>query len=235
MKRITINSLQQFIKEVETVDQMNYDIVIYRGQEKNYPLLPSIVRKNPRFDSTKVEKEMLEELERRSLLLAKNYPRNEWEWLVFAQHYGLKTRLLDWSGNPLVALWFACTDFDKNEDCYVYRLAANKNMLVNTLKNETPFNNRTTRILRPSLNNERIVAQSGWFTAHKFSKRSKKFIALEKISSLKNSITEFKVDGNIKNQLRDTLSTLGINNRTVFPDIVGMCNHLNYKYRNKIN
>jgi len=235
MKRISITSLQHFIEEVENIDILGYDVVIYRGQENNDPLLPVIARKNPNFDSSSVEQEALDELERRSQLLVRNSPRNKWEWLVFAQHFGLKTRLLDWSGNPLVALWYACKDFDKNIDsCFVYRLTVDKNMLVDTLKNETPFTNSMTRVLRPSLNNERIVAQSGWFTAHKFSKTRGKFIALEKNTDMKKSLIEFEIDGKIKSRLRDTLSTLGINSRTLYPDIVGLCSHLNYKYRNSI-
>lgn len=47
-------------------------------------------------------------------------PKNRWEWLACAQHYGLDTRLLDWTTNPLNALFFACACQEDGADGVVW-------------------------------------------------------------------------------------------------------------------
>ncbi len=48
-------------------------------------------------------------------------PENDFEALAYAQHYGLPTRLMDWTENPLVALYFSTEGkFDVDGAVYAY-------------------------------------------------------------------------------------------------------------------
>ena len=98
---------------------------IYRGHSDwQYELLPGIFRwhKLPqgRGVSTysQLEFNILEDFISEACLFIKNVPADDVVvWLEIAQHFGVPTRLLDFTENPLVALYFACTGSPQKDAC----------------------------------------------------------------------------------------------------------------------
>ena len=84
-------------------------------------------------------------------------------FLVLAQHYGLATRLLDWTKNPLVALYFAVIDnFAYNTNSAVYVLDYD-NQVIQTNK-MNPFELPSSAVFFPKGLSARILSQRSMFT-----------------------------------------------------------------------
>lgn len=229
MESKVVETFSEYIQEVESMDDGD-ELVLYRGQVPKGNLLPSICRDKPEIDTTQEEKEMLSELRRMGNSLVADSSISDWDLLVLAQHFGMKTRLLDWTSNPIAALWFACNDW-KGGDTHVYILPADEFL---SKSKKDPFDIEGTRVIRPSLNNPRIISQHGWFTAHKYSKKTNKFVALEKNKEIKKAVKEIKIPSRKRSDMLKSLDRHGVSSRTLFPDLEGLCKYLNWKHNNKI-
>jgi hypothetical protein len=90
----------------------------YRGHsDVDWTLLPSMYRPPERAE---LERELLRDFKIWMSTEHSFSPNNEIEWIFVAQHHGLPTRMLDWTENPLVSLFFAAENSHNNKDGKIF-------------------------------------------------------------------------------------------------------------------
>lgn len=247
MKKIpekTILNLVDFFKSIDVIRQgiqksgNNADL-LFRGQNVDKPLLPKIARlklRSPNLPLKQTEKLIMSEFKREYMQYADMQPQNEWDVMALAQHHALPTRLLDWTTNPLIALWFAVGECpieykNPNNNGVFWILGADKSDYLNLDDTEAkgPYSNSKTMIFRPKAVARRISAQSGLFTAHKINKDGK-MLALDHNVAYKAKLTKFLIPYNEMKFLRKSLIDIGINPTSIYPDLDGLCKKLQSRF-----
>ena len=144
-------------------------------------------------------------------------PNNWWQTLALAQHYGLPTRLLDWTRNPLVALYFA-VEKPFNGDSVVFALDTNDLIYIDndSESRHDPFNFPKVGVYMPPHFDNKISVQSSLFT-----------ISPDPITELQhNSLYQFRIHSDARDDIRHVLDIYNINRKSLFPNLYGLANYL---------
>ncbi len=216
MKEKWIKSFEQLHRAIESYSGAT---VIYRGvTDIIHDLTPKVGRykKFKKSGQTlKEEKYMLRLFKDQAIRFLQYKPDSEWDWLAAAQHHGLPTRLLDWTRNPLVAAYFAVR-YEHDGDSLIY--AFQSRTYVRTENYPDPFKIKAVGKFIPRHVSARISAQAGVFTIH-----PNPLIPLSP-----QYLDKLFIDAAFRKDLKRILYRYGIHEATMFPDLDGVCRHIEY-------
>jgi len=221
-------------KKVEEVNELLKGQVWWRGQNDfKWKLEPSVFRDE--FKDYDEKSGILRFMHKAQSRHSSVPPISEKQnWLFLMQHYGLPTRLLDWTESPLIACYFA-TEPEYNEvDGAIYALSpyslnkmqsgnnhrellapydAPANEIIESVFNKNLASPQKIVAIRPVEVDIRLLIQISVFTLHGHSN------LLERIPGAENFIVKIKIPKGSKKNLREQLKHLGIRTSNIFPDL----------------
>ena len=214
-----INSFDEYLKELEVFPEIDF----FRGQSSiDYRLLPSIGRmlKDGNTDALLTfEQEIFLDFKRKYSRYTSCRPQNDMEFLFLAQHYGLPTRLLDWTYNPLIALYFACsTNFDKDGVVF-HMMPFSRKIFDANCHDILKFPYET--VFQPNLTDVRYENQNGLFV----------YYPKPWEENTDHIWHKYIISHGIKQDILNKLIKIGINRAFIMPSLDNLCKDIIYIHK----
>ncbi|MCH7965023.1 MAG: FRG domain-containing protein [Bacteroidetes bacterium] len=250
-----IKSIAEYLNYIDYLNKKwrNHELW-YRGVlNKDYKLVPSIYRDEIWKYNITFAYNLFNEFIRPARSFNKDYVNfNKWEWYQLQQHYGLPTRLLDWTQGSLIALYFSVRKLEHsispsvwvinpfklnyisigiNKVLYTDKLIQDKDdsIIEKFIYDDKDLQEYPVAILPTYLDN-RLSSQKSTFTVHGLSRDGiEQFL----FKNNKNNVVQLLLDPSQSKIIKDQLSEAGISEYTLFPDLEGLSRELKYNYRMK--
>lgn len=211
--------IHNFIELHQIIERYDARTVIYRGVKSvKYPLIPKIGRVVPPSSigsREQNEQEIVRLFKERAFQYLDFTPATDWDWLAVGQQYGLPTRLLDWTENPLVACFFAVYEpSEENGVIYAYQ----NESYIEVEKHPDPFKYNEVGKFIPLHFVQRITTQGGLFTVHPNPYEPFESDDMERII----------IPREIRSELMKSLHKYGVNKFSLFPGLDGLAVHIEW-------
>lgn len=248
---VKLESFGAILEEIENFQSAS-TVSWYRGcSDAKHKLIPSLYRhpvKTSFSDLLELEREVTTRFVQRSLPFVNRPMLDEWDKLFLMQHYGVPTRLLDWSENPFVSIYFALssTVVSKSSDAALWMIdpvawnqAALKHISYKggvldpshrAMNSYAPGTVPTEIPTMPimvygSYNSPRIVAQRGGFAL--FGQQNASLNeAYERSDYQPGIIKKIEIPHAKIDEIKKSLFRKGFTESVVFPDLEGLAKEL---------
>tara|TARA_R110000850_G_scaffold9033_18_gene33364 strand:+ start:1804 stop:2559 length:756 start_codon:yes stop_codon:yes gene_type:complete len=231
IETVSIGNVEDFLHEM--VPQLGFQRTpIYRGQASDqWAILPTLFREEvarTEFNSwNELESSLLVRLKQRARGDLGYDPMSELEWMSIGQHHGLPTRLSAWTENALVALYFATEPGREGEDGIVWRiLPGDSNLVISQDYEQVP---ERPRIYGPQKTTPAMLNQKTCYLCHPLPAEDaapETFEEYYELGDERMHLSRLVVAAGEKEFIRRRLATMGIDARTLFPGMTGLCEQI---------
>ncbi len=197
---------------------------VFRGHsDSRYTLVPSVGRGARTSTSRqKYERSLVEIFKREAHGLLPALPKTDWELLSLARHHGLPTRLLDWTHNLLVALYFAVEHNPEVDGQFLALNAVTDSSETDLLG--SPFDIAKPIKYYPNSVTPRIRAQEGLFIVC-----AELEVPLDQVLPKGWQIETLRIPASRKEYLRYELFRVGVHASSLFPDLDGLAARISWQ------